>query len=154
MILADKFLSRDSVLQFLRFAMISGVGWILDVCSYYLLYKYFFMSPAWANVISSFLAITFVWFTSVSRVFGFSGVGKVAGVFYYWIYQSISILLYSFILLFVYHQMVDQSVFTVLKIHAEIGAKVFVTPFNLATNFIFMKYLMSHLDFLIKHHDR
>ncbi len=125
---------------FLKFIALSGIGWICDFLSFTILVK-FGMPDFAANFISSYIGVTFVWFTSLHRVFGHSGQVKSHFLFVYWSFQFISILAYSHFL----HQFVvalyNLQMMQVLDSQLEIVAKIIITPFNLFTNFIFMTFL-------------
>ena len=128
---------------FITFVLLSGVGWLCDFVTFTLLVKLFNVHSFEANFVSSYAGVTFVWFTSLKRVFKFSGKGHSTFLLVYWCFQFVSILIYSQLLDMIVH--VIPSVFQLAQIsqNPEIAAKIIITPFSLLTNFIFMK-LLTH----------
>ena len=126
---------------FITFVLLSGIGWLCDFVTFTLLVKLFDVHSFKANFVSSYVGVTFVWFTSLKRVFKFSGKGRNTFLLVYWSFQFVSILIYSQLLHIAVH--VIPSVFQLADFsqNPEIVAKIVVTPFNLLTNFIFMKFL-------------
>jgi len=55
--------------SFLRFAAISGCGWLIDFCPMLAMVFLFSLNVGVANFISSFVAVTFVWFVALRMVF-------------------------------------------------------------------------------------
>jgi len=130
---------------FFLFLVLSGCGWLCDFLSFTLLVKLIGAPDFVANFISSYVGVTFVWFTSLNRVFGQSGQVRGRFLFFYWAYQFVSILVYSQLLHFAVGWMHIISVPIALAGQVEIVAKIIVTPFNLVTNFIFMKTLTQFI---------
>jgi putative flippase GtrA len=133
------------LLMFFKFLIISGGGWMCDFFCYMGAVKVINFSPFLANMISSYVGVTFVWFVSLKAVFGQTYNAKGNYLMFYWVYQFLSILIYSKIL----HLIVLYFVPKLNGLEGGFGsgfeaveAKVIVTPFNLMTNFIFMKFLI------------
>ena len=126
---------------FIAFLFLSGLGWLCDFLTFTLLVKYVNSHSFEANFISSYVGVTFVWFSSLKRVFKFSGKGSSTFLVVYWCFQFVSIIVYSQLLHMVVH--VIPNVFQLAQVsqNPEIAAKILITPFNLVTNFIFMKLL-------------
>ena len=55
--------------SFLRFAAISGCGWLIDFCLMLAMVFLFSLNVGVANFISSFVAVTFVWLIALRVVF-------------------------------------------------------------------------------------
>lgn len=127
--------------KFLLFAALSGCGWICDFLTFTLFDKYFGVPPFAANFASSYVGITFVWFASLRSVFGRSGPGHNRYIGFYWAFQFLSILVYSQILSLLVTILQQSSIATWGANHLAIAAKVVITPFNLVTNYMFMKAL-------------
>ena len=127
--------------HFLIFSFLSGLGWLSDFMTFTLLVKLFNVHSFQANFVSSYVGVTFVWFTSIKTVFKLSSKGSSTFLVVYWCFQFISILIYSQLLHMTVHEI--PSVFQLVQIsqNPEIAAKIVITPFNLVTNFIFMKFL-------------
>lgn len=128
---------HDFLRAFLPFLLLSGLGWLCDFATFALLSRKFGLAPFAANFVSSYVGVTFVWFTSLKTVFRRAGTRR--GLMLYWAYQLFSILAYSQVL-----QSVAQALAASLPA-AGLAAKILVTPFNLATNFLFMKFLTRSL---------
>ncbi|WBS02042.1 GtrA family protein [Pseudoduganella sp. SL102] len=129
--------------QFLRFLVLSGLGWLCDFATFALLSQGFGMSPFAANVVSSYVGVTFVWFTSLKTVFYRSGSRQALAM--YWTYQLVSIMAYSQLLQAVAGALAGVLATTDLPVALRsaggLAAKILVTPLNLISNFLFMKFL-------------
>jgi putative flippase GtrA len=131
---------------FLGFALLSGVGWLCDFLTFTLLVKLFKVHSFEANFVSSYVGVTFVWFASLKTVFKRSGNGRGTFLVVYWCFQFVSILVYSQSL-----HMVADAIPNVIQLeevsqNSGIAAKIIITPFNLVTNFIFMKFLTRFMQ--------
>jgi len=131
--------SRTQV--YFTFILLSGGGWLCDFCTFTGLVTLLQWPPFEANFLSSFVGVTFVWLTSLHAVFGRSRSSSLQFLLIYWFYQLISISLYSQTVRWGASQVVSLSAVPWLVNHAAIATKIFVTPLNLATNFIFMRRL-------------
>lgn len=136
---------RAAFLQFLHFGFWSGLGWLCDFFGFLLLVSVFDASGFMANFISSYVGITFVWFTSLNRVFDRTSTPQTYFLITYWVVQFFSILAYSHIIQLVVDALGGVS-YSVLMNNPEISAKVIVTPFNLVSNFLFMKFLTRFMQ--------
>lgn len=135
-----------------RFIALSGLGWLCDMATFTLLVKLAGWDAAAANIASSYAGVTFVWFTSLKTVFGRAGGGRFLLI--YWGYQFVSILAYSHALGLLasalttlpqaleWPQWVQWSHWESYRAPA---AKLLITPFNLVTNFLFMKALTGRM---------
>ena len=124
---------------FLGFLLLSGLGWLCDMLVYTTLVRLAGVSPFAANVASSYVGVTFVWFTSLGMVFRRDGAGDGRFLMLYWCYQFVSIMAYSQLLQLSSTALAGGA--GALAHHSAVAAKILVTPFNLATNFVFMKVL-------------
>lgn len=131
--------------RFLFFAFLSGVGWLSDFATYTLLVKMFDVPGFVANFMSSYVGVTFVWFASLKTVFGRTGAARGRFLFIYWGFQFLSILAYSQLLHLVQGMLGSTGLPQLLTADPAIAAKIIVTPFNLVTNFIFMKFLTRYM---------
>nr|WP_274383220.1 GtrA family protein [Cupriavidus gilardii] len=123
------------------FAALSGCGWICDFLTFTLLDKYLGAPPFAANFGSSYVGVTFVWFTSLKSVFGRSEPGQNRYIVVYWAFQFFSILAYSQVLSLLVNILQQSSIAAWAASHLAIVAKIIITPFNLVTNYMFMKAL-------------
>lgn len=114
----------------MAFAAVSGAGLALDFCVFLLLMAVVGVSPGFANVISGAVAITFVFFVSVRRIFQFEG-GFLFG---------------RFVVYVVYHAFglaVASAAVAYLSQHHLTPwlAKTAVLPFTFTANYLFMALL-------------
>ena len=138
------FFITDRVGNIFRFSLISGFGWLLDMFTYLILTKLSY-SLELSNFLSSFVGITFVWFVSLSTLFQ----SKLSNYGYtflmYWGFQFISIFTYSKLLKIIFlilSEYLDFGLFFTISIIA----KILITPFNLLTNYLFLRFLISHVN--------
>lgn len=127
--------------QFVSFSIVSAVGWILDLLTFVLLVNQFNIDSFYANFISSYVGVTFVWFVSLNAVFNFTELTSKRFLFTYWGFQLLSILFYSKLLSYLIILIDYYSCFHFICVldYPVIYAKIIMTPLNLITNFIFMK---------------
>lgn len=128
---------------FLGFLLLSGLGWLCDMLTYTALVRLAGVSPFAANVASSYVGVSFVWFTSLGTVFRRSGEGAGRFLLLYWVYQFVSIMAYSQLLQLAAAVLAGHAGAPAL--HSAVAAKIIVTPFNLVTNFLFMKVLTRRM---------
>lgn len=131
----------SNVRHFIGFVILSGLGWLCDFATFTLLVKELGVVDGVANIVSSYVGVTFVWFTSLKTVFKGCGDGRNAYLLVYWGFQLLSILAYSTFLHEVANSLRNFWVWGPGKQEVEMAAKVIVTPFNLVTNYLFMKLL-------------
>lgn len=129
---------------FLKFTFLSGVGWLCDFVTFTLLLKLINVPNFIANFVSSYVGVTFVWFTALKLVFMRNSEGRNTFLFIFWGFQFISILAYSHLLHVVAGVVLSEG----LMIHSnypDIAAKIIVTPLALFTNFLFMRFLTRYM---------
>lgn len=115
-----------------RFGVISGVGWLIDFSLFAFLC--WLGAPIWvANMLGASVAVVFVFFTSVHRVFEYEGGYLVRKLIAYAIYQAIAILAASFLI-----NALSQSFGL-----APLLSKIFVTPLTFYANFQFMSLITT-----------
>lgn len=119
-----------------RFIALSGLGWLCDMTVFTLLVRLAGWDSAAANIASSYAGVTFVWFTSLKTVFQRAGSGRFLLI--YWAFQFVSILLYSHLLGRLAAALPPLGEW---EHYRALAAKILITPFNLVTNFMFMKTL-------------
>lgn len=142
--------SRSAAARFMRFALLSGIGWLLDFCSYSVIVEFTGLQPSVANFISSYVGVTFVYFTSLRFVFGRAQQQAFHFILIYWTYHFFSTIAYSGILQVLVNQLnvyqLSWSGYTALE------GKIIITPFNLLTNFAFMSFLGRYMRSEIERH--
>lgn len=132
--------------HFAKFLVISGLGWLCDIATFTLLVKLFDVPGLVANFVSSYVGVTFVWFTSLKTVFGRTGAARGRFLFAYWGFQFVSILAYSQVLHLLVGALHLPGLPTLLVANVAPAVKIIITPFNLVTNFLFMKWLTRFMQ--------
>ncbi len=132
--------------RFFKFMILSGLGWTLDLSVFILLNYFEVLRPFVVNYISTLFGITFVWFTSLSIVFKSNDVFRWGYLLSYWLFQSLSIAFYSGLLSLICDEMQSNANFLMVVGTTVILSKLIVTPFNLVTNFWFMKFLVRFME--------
>lgn len=130
---------------FFGFVVVSGIGWFLDISTYTILTQYLQWTPAFANVVSSMVGVTYVWIVALNRVFG---CGEYRGTIYlpiYWAYQVLSIIGYSALISIVSISASSLWLSQNARVPEEVISKILLTPPNLLTNFIFMSLLSKFM---------
>ncbi len=130
---------------FVGFVVISGLGWLLDFLVYSVLTQVLQSGPATANVVSSFVGVTYVWIEALNRLFERGHYSRSVYLPVYWGYQSVSILAYSMLISIMSTTSLNDWLAHVLRVPSELTVKVLITPFNLLTNFIFMKLITKFM---------
>lgn len=138
--------TKRFIQMFLYFALLSGLGWLCDFGTFTLLVKIAHMPNFIANFISSYVGVTFVWFTSLRTVFKYSGEKHHTFLILYWGFQFFSILVYSQLLQMLAEKIHHTDLFMQFSQNSAIISKILITPFNLITNFIFMKVLTRFMQ--------
>lgn len=115
-----------------RFAVVSGLGWLIDFSIFALLNSLGF--SVWlANIVGATTAVLFVFFASVRKIFQYNGHYILWKLLNYIVYQIIAIVCASLLIDFIALQ------FGVLPIIA----KIIVTPLTFYANFQFMSFLTT-----------
>lgn len=131
------------VVSFSKFAALSGLGWGVDFSIYLLLVNFLDFPPFFSNFISAMIATTIVYFISLKKIFNRSSKAGMNFLLIYWIYQLLSIAIYSALL----HPVISWfATIDTLGMDYALVAKVAVTPFNLITNYIFMNVLIRFMN--------
>lgn len=133
------------VKQFFKFIGISGVGWVLD----FSIYVFLSQKLGWiiiANIISSSIAVSVVFFYSTKKTFCMNKKGLSLNKKYvlYLIYQIILITLTSYLIKQMSYIIIAFSN-TISKDISKIIGKVAITPVTMLSNFIVMKILTEKL---------
>jgi len=130
---------------FLRFVLVSGTGWVLDFLSYTALTQLAGLAPAYTNVISSMVGVTYVWMVALNRVFDKGEFGKSLFLPVYWGYQFVSISCYSLLIAAAVALDLNAWIARLSGVPVAVVAKIVLTPPNLLTNFIFMSFLTKFM---------
>lgn len=144
--------------QAIVFSVISGLGWIMDVCLTTVLVSVG-VSPFFGSCIGAGTAVTFVYVASRSMVFGQSSTGQSRDFAIYVTWQIFAIATASLLVAWLAGVLtVSSSRFATFLSNAygwatydgvalATGAsKILVTPLTLAANFVFMRWLTQRGD--------
>jgi len=115
------------IVQLLKFAVVSGGGLAIDTLVFVVLEPRF--GPFLANLISAGLAVTFVYFASVQRVFRYHGSFMLALFLAYLAYQALGVTASS------------AAVAWLSTMLVPIVAKILIIPVTFVMNFLFMTWL-------------
>ncbi|MDE6284786.1 MAG: GtrA family protein [Bacilli bacterium] len=130
--------------QAMHFFLVSGVGWLIDMSIYVLLSR--FLPLEVTSIISSGVAVTYVYFVSTRKIFDSSSKFNIKTKYiFYVVYQIFMILLSSAIIGFLNRWLLNRAFFSFIVKYSKICAKIIVTPFTMVANFVFMKILMEKI---------
>lgn len=132
------------IIQALKFFLISGIGWIIDMCIFSILTKITPLPTMVCNMISSVVAVTYVYITSTRKTFTNNSKKRdlKTKYIYYIIYQVCIILLASALIGLLASVLSNMDI-DVIASHSKILAKIILTPVTMICNFIFMKWLIE-----------
>ncbi|BBM41671.1 hypothetical protein JCM16776_1917 [Leptotrichia shahii] len=135
---------KKLIIQFFKFLLISGTGWLIDTTIYTILTVILKYNVIFSNILSSIPAITFVFFVSTRKIF-LTHIGKFSLKQKYLIY-----ILYQIILI-VTVSIIGQMLYNISepllnnKGLLKIIIKLTITPITMITNFFVMKFLAEKL---------
>ena len=126
---------KKLIIQFLKFLLISGTGWLIDTTIYTILTVILKYNVIFSNILSSIPAITFVFFVSTRKIF-LTHIGKFSLKQKYLIY-----ILYQIILI-VTVSIIGQMLYNISepllnnKGLLKIIIKLTITPITMITNLL------------------
>lgn len=129
--------------KFLGFALISGAGWLCDLIVFVAALRAFEFAPSVSNLISSYVGLTVVYFTSARFVFLKTDRRRTRFLLAYWTYQALSIVAYSLLIGWLAGLLSGSHILQAAQV--GLAAKILATPFSLCTNFAFMKALTDRM---------
>lgn len=131
--------------QAIRFIGISGIGWILDFCTYIALGA-ISGNVAVNNIISSWIGVTFVFVFATKKVFvNNSNIPLKWKYLIYLLYQAVLIFIVSQLLAKVDVFIISQITLTPINKFSKIISKIVVTPITMVMNFIVMKTVVEKI---------
>jgi hypothetical protein len=131
--------------QAIRFIGLSGIGWILDVCTYTVL-GFFSDNLIINNMVSSWLGLTFVFSFATRKVFqNNSRIPLKWKYLIYLLYQCILIFVISKLLNFINAMIIANVTFELVLKFSAIISKILVTPITMVLNFFVMKGVIEKL---------
>lgn len=132
--------------QAIKFFGISGIGWLIDMVIFTTLTN-LEVNTILSNIISSLVAVTFVYFTSTKKIF----INKNENInlnkkyVIYIIYQVLMILASSTLIGVINNGIILYINYEIFLKYSKIIAKILVTPLTMICNFIFMKLLIEKI---------
>ena len=128
---------RSLLNKFFRFALISGVGWLIDFSVYTALTRLTAFAVAGTNYLSSLPAVTYLFLTSTRRVLACKTdrASKLTKYLVYALYQMAMVSAASFLM---------QALAAWLAAFTEfykLAAKILVTPFTMTANFFVLRVI-------------
>lgn len=132
--------------QAIKFFGISGIGWLIDMVIFTALTN-LEVNTILSNIISSLVAVTFVYFTSTKKIF----INKNEKInlnkkyVVYVIYQVLMILASSTLIGLINNGIILYINYEIFLKYSKIIAKILVTPLTMICNFIFMKLLIEKI---------
>ena len=131
--------------QAIRFIGISGIGWVLDFCTYIALGA-ISGNVAVNNIISSWIGVTFVFVFATKKVFvNNSNIPLKWKYLIYLLYQAVLIFIVSQLLAKVDVFIISQITLTPINKFSKIISKIVVTPITMVMNFIVMKTVVEKI---------
>lgn len=135
---------KKLIIQFFKFLLISGTGWLIDTTIYTILTVVLKYNVIFSNILSSIPAITFVFFVSTRKIF-LTHIGKFSlkqKYLIYIVYQIILITTVSIIGQILYN--ISENLLSNKEL-LKIIIKLTITPITMITNFFVMKFLAEKL---------
>ena len=135
---------KKLIIQFFKFLLISGTGWLIDTTIYTILTVVLKYNVIFSNILSSVPAITFVFFVSTIKIF-LTHIGKFSlkqKYLIYILYQIILITTVSIIGQILYN--ISENLLSNKEL-LKIIIKLTITPITMITNFFVMKFLAEKL---------
>ncbi len=129
--------------QFIKFVFVSGAGFLIDFTAYTILTLAFGFSVFSANCISTVPAVTFVFFTSVIKVFSGkkSRVPLWAKYLIYFVYQAVLVFCVSKVGTALNMWVVGVFNSGIIFKYSKIISKIAITPITMTCNYFVMKFL-------------
>lgn len=131
--------------QAVAFVGVSGIGWILDLCTYTIL-GFLSADLVVNNTISSWVGVTFVFIFATRKVFKNNSripLGWKYAV--YLLYQCVLIFFISMLLNTINTVIVDHIMIAFVQRFSTIISKCLVTPITMSLNFFVMKIIIEKL---------
>ena len=131
--------------QIAKFVGISGIGWILDFCTYTSL-SFCSNNIVINNIISSWLGVTFVFIFATRKVFkNNSRISLKKKYAIYLAYQLILIYLISKLLGYINSYIISNVMIEEILRLSKVISKVIITPITMIMNFIVMKSIIERI---------
>ena len=136
---------KEIIKQAMKFFGISGIGWILDLIIYTILTNLLNVHITIANIISSFVGVTFVFLTSTRKLFvNNSKINLKLKYVIYILYQIVLVLTISYVMSLIKTALINLNIEFIIN-NINLIVKIIVTPFTMCINFIVMKNLIEKI---------
>lgn len=136
---------RALFLQAVKFIGVSGLGWILDFCTYTVL-GLFSQDLSVNNIISSWVGVTFVFLYGTKEVFqNNSKIPLKLKYIIYLLYQCVLIFFISKLLNTINAVIVEKAMIDLILRYSSIISKILVTPITMVLNFFVMKGVVEKI---------
>lgn len=131
--------------QIIKFVGLSGIGWVLDFCTYAFL-GLISANLILNNTISSWVGVTFVFIFATRKVFeNNSKIPLRWKYIIYLLYQCVMIFFISKLLSVINGGMIANINVDLIKSFSAIISKILVTPITMVVNFFVMKCVIEKL---------
>ena len=131
--------------QAIKFTIISGVGWLVDVLLFSVGTRVFSYQVGYANIISSIPAITLVFFVSTKNIIKNEGALELRYKYLIYVgYQVVLITVISFVGQIIFNIFQNTGYLSLTPDNNKLLVKIIITPITLLSNFFFMKFLMRN----------
>jgi hypothetical protein len=132
-------------LQAVKFVGLSGIGWILDFCTYFAL-SFISTNLVANNIISSWLGVTFVFLFATRKIFQNNNRISLKGKYFIYIfYQCVLIFFISHLLNALNVVILNHVTSAMIIKFSAIISKILVTPITMVLNFFVMKGVIEKL---------
>ena len=132
-------------LQAVKFIGVSGLGWILDFCTYTVL-GFFSQDLSVNNIISSWVGVTFVFlYGTKGEIQNNSRIPLKLKYIIYLLYQCVLIFFISKLLNTINAVIVEKTMIDLILRYSSIISKILVTPITMVLNFFVMKGVVEKI---------
>jgi putative flippase GtrA len=136
---------KKLLLQAVKFVGLSGIGWVLDFCTYTVL-GFFSDNLVLNNIISSWIGVTFVFVFATRKVFkNESRIPLWCKYGIYLVYQCVLIYFISKLLNGINTFIVENIAVEFIIRFSAIISKILVTPVTMVLNFFVMKGVIEKI---------
>ena len=131
--------------QFIKFLLVSGIGWLIDFSLYIILTAEFNFKIFYANIFSSIPAISYVFLISTKKIFTKSNRNNLTIIQKYMIYFIYQLLLIFFISIVAENLYILAGKYNLNFKIMKVIIKILITPVTMTINFFVIKYLAEKL---------
>lgn len=127
--------------KIIKFVLTSGIGFLLDFISYFMMTQLINISVVYANFTSSIIGATFVFIVSMRKIFihDNSKIPLMCKYILYIMYQLIMITVASLLISYVNKFLSASTDISLIVKYSKMLSKILVTPLTLSCNYIFMR---------------